>query len=417
MDIATHRIHAILLCLLLGLLLSRAWGDEVRPLRVIDSGIAESIPIAAAWIRSEPSLTGLVVPSREGWGGVQPSHVKKMIRIYFPRTFEELASYDFFLFAQVDMTYFTGTQDRWMHDAIAERGLGGLNTRSVMSMIPSYSYPWVDSLLSQAFPNDPLAVVQHDYYRMNNQALGPMVVNDDEAVAPIVRPFKDQIERVLFSYRGVVTSPRPGSTIYTWVKTDLRELGNPLLGYIAHLFQWTYGEGTTFTTMDMLTDRFWRGDENPFSLDIVANIIWHSCGRELPADAMMVHLLRGRFLAFDLMKSNLVSVLEFAERFGANTNRIYDHLQEIESGKGEADRSYLQGNFEESNAMMDEIIGDLEGLDGEAVRLKDRALMWVYIIEWLVAASTLIVSGVLLWTLMVRRRLYRQIGATRFRST
>ena len=417
MERVVGRSCMLLFLLFLALLLPCVNGEQARQLRVMATGIAESVPIAAAWIGSEPSLTGIIVPSREGYGGVQPSHVKKMIRIYFPRTFEELASYDFLFLAQVDMTYFTATQDTWMHDAIAERGLGGINTRSIQSMIPAYSYPWVDSLLSQAFPNDALAVVQHSYYTMNHQALGRMIVNDDKAIAPVVRPFKEEIERVLFSYRGVVTKPRPGSIIHTWIETDLKELGDPEPGYIPHLFEWTYQKGITFTAMDMVYDRFWRGDENPFSLDIVANIIWHASGRDLPEDAMMMHLLRGRLLNFGLVKSTLLSVLDFAEKFGANTNEIYRRLNGIEEGKRAADQAYLEGEFESATTMMDELIDQIGGLDEEAVRLKDRALAWVHITEWLVVSATMMICGVVLWLVMVRRSLYREVEATQGRKT
>jgi hypothetical protein len=314
------------------------------------------------------------------------------------------------------MTYFTGTQDRWLHDAIAERGVGGMNTRSVQSMIASYAYPWVSSLLSSAFPNDALAVVEHNYYTGNKQALGQMVVNDDDSLPPIVSPYLEQVERVFPAYRGLVTSPRQGSTIYTWIRTDLNQLGNPIPGYIPHLFEWTYLNGTTFTAMDMLTDGFWNGRENPFTLDIFTNIVWHSSGMELPDDAIMVHLLRERFLSYDLTRATLESVLEFAEKFGANTNRLYDRLRLIQDRKDQADGAYLAGDFEESNDIMGEIFDDLEGLDGEAVRLKDRALAWVFAIEWLVVSSTLMICVAVLWLVMVRRRLYREVGATRGRK-
>ena len=45
--------------------------------------------------------------------------------------------------------------------------------------------------------------------------------------------------------------------------------------------------------------------------------------------------------------------------------------------------------------------------------MKDRALMWIYIIEWFTVTATLFISGFLLWTLMVRRRLYGEVGVTR----
>lgn len=398
------------------ILIAPVHAEGAGQLKVIVTGIAESIPIGASWVRAEPSLTGIIVPSREGWGGMQPSHVQKMIRIYFPRTYEELAGYDFFLLCQVDMTYFTGRQDLWMHDAIAERGVGGINTRSVQSMIASYSYTWVSSLLQSAFPNDALAVVEHQYYTGNKQALGQMVVNEDASLPPIVSPYLEQVERTFTAYRGLVTSPRPGSKIYTWIRTDLDQLGEPTPGDIPHLFEWTYLNGTTFTAMDMLTDGFWNGRENPFTLDIITNIIWHSSGMELPDDAVMVHLLRERFLSYDLIRATLGSVLEFAEKFGANTNQLYDELSTIEDRKDEADSAYLGGEFQESNDIMAEVFEDLEGLDEEAVGLKDRALAWVFAIEWLVVSATSMICGAVLWLVMVRRRLYREVGATRGRK-
>ncbi len=51
----------------------------------------------------------------------------------------------------------------------------------------------------------------------------------------------------------------------------------------------------------------------------------------------------------------------------------------------------------------------------EAARLKERSLfwVWVYVIEWTVTSSALIISGFLVWTLMIRRRLYREARTTR----
>ena len=126
------------------------------------------------------------------------------------------------------------------------------------------------------------------------------------------------------------------------------------------------------------------------------NIIWHASGREFPADPMMVHLLREGFLKFDLARATLGAVLQFAEKFGANTNQLYGKLSSIEERKDDADGAYMSGEFEESNGIMGELFGELEGLDREGVKLKDRALAWVFAIEWLVVSGTLMVCGVVL---------------------
>jgi hypothetical protein len=71
------------------------------------------------------------------------------------------------------------------------------------------------------------------------------------------------------------------------------------------------------------------------------------------------------------------------------------------------------------NADMDLAITELEKAMDELLvasdliwRLKDEALFWVYVTEWLVVAGTGMICGFLLWTIMVRRRLYREIQTT-----
>jgi hypothetical protein len=63
---------------------------------------------------------------------------------------------------------------------------------------------------------------------------------------------------------------------------------------------------------------------------------------------------------------------------------------------------------------MEVLLRDLENLRIDALVLKDRALFWIYVIEWLSVSGTFLLAGFVLWTLMVRRRLYRQVASTRF---
>jgi len=43
--------------------------------------------------------------------------------------------------------------------------------------------------------------------------------------------------------------------------------------------------------------------------------------------------------------------------------------------------------------------------------------MWVYIIEWLSVTTKGSLTAVVVWTLMVRRRMYREVRATRLKSS
>jgi len=40
-------------------------------------------------------------------------------------------------------------------------------------------------------------------------------------------------------------------------------------------------------------------------------------------------------------------------------------------------------------------------------------MFWIYTIEWLAVTATLMLSGIALWELMIRRRIYREVEITR----
>ena len=64
-------------------------------------------------------------------------------------------------------------------------------------------------------------------------------------------------------------------------------------------------------------------------------------------------------------------------------------------------------------SLMDEAFEEIEGLRADALRLKDQALAWVYLVEWLVVSGVFLLCGFVLWTVMIRRRLYREVSTTR----
>jgi hypothetical protein len=76
---------------------------------------------------------------------------------------------------------------------------------------------------------------------------------------------------------------------------------------------------------------------------------------------------------------------------------------------------YMEGDYDGALAEIDNAIAAVFDLEALAVELKERALLWIYIIEWLTILATGMIFGSLLWALMVRRRLYREVGATTFR--
>ena len=152
---------------------------------------------------------------------------------------------------------------------------------------------------------------------------------------------------------------------------------------------------------------------NPYSLDIVTNIIWFSTGRELPGDPFKVHDFRRDLFDYNIQKSLLVSLLDFAEIFGANPANEYRELDAVDEVKREASNYYLDREFEQAYDTLKVALTELKDLEEVATDLKNRALFWVYVVEWSVTTGVLLVAGFILWTLMVRRALYREVRVTR----
>ena len=62
---------------------------------------------------------------------------------------------------------------------------------------------------------------------------------------------------------------------------------------------------------------------------------------------------------------------------------------------------------------MSAVMERFDRISQESVKIKDRALMWVYMTEWLAVMGTLAICGSIIWALMVKRRLYKEVSVTR----
>jgi hypothetical protein len=105
--------------------------------------------------------------------------------------------------------------------------------------------------------------------------------------------------------------------------------------------------------------------------------------------------------------------MEFADRFGANVGGLWTRIDHVGGMREEAERAYLDQEYLEATRIIEDAKVEINALAGDAIQLKDRALLWTYLIEWFAVAGTLIISGELLYLVMIRRRLYRESGITR----
>jgi hypothetical protein len=158
---------------------------------------------------------------------------------------------------------------------------------------------------------------------------------------------------------------------------------------------------------------FWNEGQNPYGKDVYFTMLMYATGRDIPEDVVMVHQLRSRFQEYAEVKSFIFSLLEFVDRFGANTDVLAGKMADMDEEWRKARGLYLLQDFERSWRSMEQLLGDISALRKDTLRVKDRALLWVYVVEWLTVSGTFLVAAFAVWTLMVRRRLYRHVESTR----
>ena len=158
----------------------------------------------------------------------------------------------------------------------------------------------------------------------------------------------------------------------------------------------------------------WLSEENnPNALDIAANMIFYSLDMPLISDIMTRREARRLFTSLQSQKSVILSMMEWAETFGADIAPLSRRLMDLERDMDGAIDDYIDQDYPATIAFLQSVSPTVAKMANDAVRVKDRALFWIYVIEWAVATSTILISGMVIWKLMVRRRLYREVSGTR----
>jgi len=155
--------------------------------------------------------------------------------------------------------------------------------------------------------------------------------------------------------------------------------------------------------------------ENPYAIDLATNLILYSLGRPLVQD---VHARREARLLLSQHNSEkllVLSMLDWADRFGASTLSVFPRLSEVDDQVGEAVEDYIDQDYSAAINAMSSISLVMNGIVSEAVRLKDEARFWIYVSEWCVITCTFVSAGLIVRSLMVKRRLYREVRGTRLR--
>jgi len=376
---------------------------------LLSGRVAEGFLIHS-WFKNEPLINPLFVPTRSA----SEVEMRRFVRIYFPRTPEAVSDMDFIVFAGSIMNMFSPIQQRWMHDAVAG-GTGGLNSRSLLSGI--YWPEWVNSETQKAFPNDAEALANTGEIHRSDKSL-VIVLEEGEDIPPVLTMFKDKsIRWRLSDYSCGLVIPREGARIWSWIKgpfADHASANSPCQGCTPHLISWEYGRGITWTCHDRLVNWWQDPLANPYGLDMIMNMILYSNRRNLPEDIEVVHEIRSRIIEYKTRQLLVLATIEFAEKFGANMDPVLEDMGEVNEIRKQADDQYLDQDYVLSRSTYIRAIDELEELNYVAMERKDRAMLWVYLVQWFVVSGTSMIAGFVVWSLMIRRRLYKQVRVTRF---
>ena len=178
---------------------------------------------------------------------------------------------------------------------------------------------------------------------------------------------------------------------------------------------WDIGEGRCFAMTCDWTPAggvvFMRW---PYYGDFAVNLMMYLSKNPIPSDLETIHMARRMYVDYMSTRAYLFSVMEFAEKMGANMDPVAAIIARADEKHEESVKTYIAFDFSGALAILEDAMADLQSGVQKAMKLKDQAMFWIYVIEWATVMATFSLGGFIVWTLMVRRRLYREVAGTRF---
>jgi len=319
---------------------------------------------------------------------------QKLDRVYYPRTRRVLIdSYDLMILHDARIMHFTTDK---IHDL--DHAFRNAEMTGIMVFMGSFLWDWV---FDPTILRDLVPISHHEAAKY---AGFKVVFRRDRD--PVFLPFLDLgIENVMGNAVAEMTA-KQGATIWG----DIVPQNQPWL------VSWRPGgenPGMQWVLIQWYWDGWWSEKNNPYSLDVATNLIFHSLDRPLIRDIQARRQARRLFATLQAKKSVALSTLEWAESFGGNIQTLWNRVNQLELEMREAYADYYEQDYEGTILFLESMSPKVSEIASDAVRLKDEAMFWVFLSEWAIVASVSIASGAVIWTVMIRRRMYKAVEATR----
>jgi len=329
--------------------------------------------------------------------------IKRSVRLYMPRSYDSLVgSYNVIILSDSNVASFTASHLKWFRESVHDDGLGlaMVGGHETFGTLGSHA-DWGQTPVGEVLPVETL---------VGRIGGGRVTILGEDNVFIDSIPWRSNLPFLQLYYCNIVL-PKEGSDT---LAIDMIQTGDNQGWENPFFSTWVHGKGRTFAfTGDW---QFGWGAEFirwEYAPDFAINLMLYLAGRKLPEDLDLVHTLRSRLATLSYRRSIMESMIAFVEKFGANPRVINEATAEVDDAGNRAIDLYLEVEFVEALSAVNEALNLMDRAEEVADRVKGNALIWIYITEWLVTTATVMFCGFVLWTLMVRRRLYSEVSTTR----
>jgi len=337
------------------------------------------------------------------FGGGGENIVRKYVRMYLPRTYDQMIdSFDVAILADYEAWVIPNQLYEWIRKAVDEEGTG----------LAKYEINWDTGYIKGDFIQLWEATPVYAAFP-STFVTGKQVKNSNGIIPEKGNPVTDlpDISKydLLRSGRYGIEVPRQGARVLAVFRNDPER--HPAM------ISWRYGKGVSLSVLPGLD----KIDpvalaEYPYYVDFWINQLYWAAGFPIPKDLQLVSTVRHEMLNYAQQKPLVISVIEFAQTFGASVIKLDQELSQADEIKAAADALYMEQRYADSREKLKEAYGALQSISDHAIREKDRALLWVYVIEWFAVTGTAIITGSVLYALMMKRKYYREVRVTRAQS-
>jgi uncharacterized membrane protein len=403
-----HQLRATILSIFIFLLLLGAGGArDVRNdpatgrIRVIYIGDAIGVSNPFPILNQEPLLFCTAVYATTIHQHIDT--IKRSFRLYMPRIYSKFLANDVVILSDANKDAFRTEHFRWMKEGVLDEGLGLVMVGGAESFAQEGGYPsWQPTEVAEILPCEMIPTAP-------KFSGGRLRILDEE----------DEFIRSLpFQTIGAYGVFGGSNNILPLSRANLvAELIQGTLGTTPFLMWFDIGEGRTMAQSADWTPAggniFMRWD---YYGDYAINMAMFLAGMKMPDDLETVYLVRRRLRETTEAIGMLYNMVEIIDKFGGSSATLDQMMAELRDERERGLSEYFQADLDGALGAFASALQKSEDTMNEAIRVRNAAAFWIFFTEWCVVTGTSLFTGAVLWMLMVRRRLYREVRITKLRQ-